>query len=964
MAIALPQSTDKLNAPDHSVMHRIIAVDPVAAEQSIKVESTGVTTFGQIPKAPAVNPTLADELTRKAYVDALAGGGGSNLVDSFVVAAAESIAAGDTVYFTSDGKVKKGAFPTQDVTYWGAYTSYEGRTFSNDWVRDTVAIPLTSTKFLIAYQKKFKSQGEGNAIIGNITNNVLVTGAFGTSYGFYSGGFDYDGINAAKLDSTNVVVCYADKSDLNNGYCKILQTSGDVISGGSAYEFYDSVLHNVPGIIGLDATKFVICYKGYNNSNWIGRVGSVSGTVISYGVAANFETAAPELDVASWDVDYQASGGLKPDVATPVWERDSDDHASIVGGKLVIDTVGTTACSYHMDGYDPAHYPPPYYFKGEIWMDEVNTETGWTVEVKMKVVTSQDYEDRVILNMMDNETAPNVRWSTVGMRVGSTVVAMDTTDAFHVYRFEMRRFYLNVYVDGVLVYDGAPPYGYYGYASIRFGNSGSSGVGAKTEWEYVKFYVGKSDNPTWSVNYAADVKPPAASPSWVQVGSDYAMLETSGPYDVLKVDTVAPSSTCYYVHNVGGKSWYDSVNNATGWTIEARLKVMTSSTADGRCEIYIKDGTRFTEVMFSTTQVKVTGATEDKTFDMNTYQSFHVYRITGQGATVNVYIDGILRITNTMLTTLDKNLSWGSITGPSIFRIDWFKYYVGGVIAGRINAIPPKAGVSRCSVAALSSTKVVVAYVDTGNSRQGVVRVGTISGTDISFGSKQEFYDNYVAALAICTLASDKVIVVYTGSDYKVWAVAGSVSGDTITWGTALKISPEGSQDDISTFVFNSPRVVKIDSEKFLVSWSQAHEGWSHLNIGKVSGTTITKGNASMFGNSAHNGVGLFSNSCVLDTAHFITAWPNTTSNGRVELYGPNIIVYGFAQEAKVGGETLKVILAGVSPNHSGLTIGQKYYADGVGSVILGSSPRIVGYAVSATKLAIYYLPDTYVAWT
>jgi hypothetical protein len=368
--------------------------------------------------------------------------------------------------------------------------------------------------------------------------------------------------------------------------------------------------------------------------------------------------------------------------------------------------------------------------------------------------------------------------------------------------------------------------------------------------------------------------------------------------------------------------------------------------------------------MFSTTQVKVTGASEDKTFDMNTYQSFHVYRITGQGATVNVYIDGVLRITNTMLTTSDKNLSWGSITGPSIFRVDWFKYYAGGVVAGRINAIPPKAGVPRCSVAALSSTKVVVAYVDTGNSRHGVVRVGTISGTDISFGSKQEFYDNWVAALSVCTLASDKVVVVYTGSDYKLWAVAGTVSGDTITWGTAFKISAEGGQDENSTFVFNSPRVSKIDSEKFLVGWSQAYEGWSHLNIGKVSGTIITKGNASMFGNSAHSGIGLFANSCVLDTAHFITAWPNTTSDGRVELYGPNLIVHGFANQAKVAGEAVEVILAGISPNHSGLSIGQIYYADGLGAVILGKSPRNVGYAVSATKLAIYYLPGTYVNWT
>jgi hypothetical protein len=41
MAISQPLSTDLLNSPDHSLMHRIIASDPAAPAQSLTVDSTG-----------------------------------------------------------------------------------------------------------------------------------------------------------------------------------------------------------------------------------------------------------------------------------------------------------------------------------------------------------------------------------------------------------------------------------------------------------------------------------------------------------------------------------------------------------------------------------------------------------------------------------------------------------------------------------------------------------------------------------------------------------------------------------------------------------------------------------------------------------------------------------------------------------------------------------------------------------
>ena len=56
MAISQPISTDPLNAPDHSLSHRVIANDSAAPNQSIVVDSSGTTTlnFGYIGNVTTV----------------------------------------------------------------------------------------------------------------------------------------------------------------------------------------------------------------------------------------------------------------------------------------------------------------------------------------------------------------------------------------------------------------------------------------------------------------------------------------------------------------------------------------------------------------------------------------------------------------------------------------------------------------------------------------------------------------------------------------------------------------------------------------------------------------------------------------------------------------------------------------------------------------------------------------------
>jgi hypothetical protein len=45
MAISQPVATDKLNSPDHSLMHRQIATDPSTPVQSLTIDATGAATL-------------------------------------------------------------------------------------------------------------------------------------------------------------------------------------------------------------------------------------------------------------------------------------------------------------------------------------------------------------------------------------------------------------------------------------------------------------------------------------------------------------------------------------------------------------------------------------------------------------------------------------------------------------------------------------------------------------------------------------------------------------------------------------------------------------------------------------------------------------------------------------------------------------------------------------------------------
>ena len=100
-----------------------------------------------------------------------------------------------------------------------------------------------------------------------------------------------------------------------------------------------------------------------------------------------------------------------------------------------------------------------------------------------------------------------------------------------------------------------------------------------------------------------------------------------------------------------------------------------------------------------------------------------------------------------------------------------------------------------CATFDSNSNKVVFAYQDIGNSNKGTAIVGTVSGTSISFGTAVVFNSNssaFMAGIAFDS-ANNKVVIAYqdeTRTDAEV--IVGTVSGTSISFGTEIALGTGG----------------------------------------------------------------------------------------------------------------------------------------------------------------------------
>lgn len=134
-------------------------------------------------------------------------------------------------------------------------------------------------------------------------------------------------------------------------------------------------------------------------------------------------------------------------------------------------------------------------------------------------------------------------------------------------------------------------------------------------------------------------------------------------------------------------------------------------------------------------------------------------------------------------------------------------------------------------------------FGDPENTNSGALIIGSVSGTDITFGSAAIYSRDKVGAHDIAALDSTHVVVTYGTTAGTSAAVIGSVSGTSITLGTPAQFATGGDyfQNDA------------LDSSHFIVAYQGGGPG--KARIGVVSGTTITYGTEYEFSSETSNAI-------------------------------------------------------------------------------------------------------------
>ncbi len=212
--------------------------------------------------------------------------------------------------------------------------------------------------------------------------------------------------------------------------------------------------------------------------------------------------------------------------------------------------------------------------------------------------------------------------------------------------------------------------------------------------------------------------------------------------------------------------------------------------------------------------------------------------------------------------------------------------------------------------------KVVIAYRDDGNSGYGTSIVGTVSGTSISFGSAVIFESAESSDYnVVFDSNANKVVIAYSdvGNAYKGTAIVGTVSGTSISFGSASIFNSGTISTGISAS-FDSAQ------NKVIVGYLISSDG--EAVVGTVSGTSISFDTPVEFSDGTLTYV-----SSVYDANSSATVFNYMDSTGSNDGTG---IVGSLA---------------------NALTIGSNYFVQDDGTLATTSSSNKAGKAISTTAL-------------
>jgi hypothetical protein len=254
-----------------------------------------------------------------------------------------------------------------------------------------------------------------------------------------------------------------------------------------------------------------------------------------------------------------------------------------------------------------------------------------------------------------------------------------------------------------------------------------------------------------------------------------------------------------------------------------------------------------------------------------------------------------------------------------------------------------------------ANSKAVIFY-----NRADVVysKVGTISGTTISFGAEATMYSGrgyHLSATFDANAGKTVTTFVNTATDSRGRAIVGTVSGTDITFGTAVEFSANAV--DGASIDYDST------NHKVVISFGYADSPqYVKAIVGTVSGTSISFGTAANVSASGYSGnthamvYHAGTNSAVVafrEASNYGYGRVASMASGDISYAATNFI--GLSEASAADGASVNITtLGGVNTSVSGLTPGADYYVDAAGTLTTtATNNALVGKALSATSLLV-----------
>ena len=726
------------------------------------------------------------------------------------------------------------------------------------------------------------SGGAGTAVVGTVSGTNISFGSkvtVASNVTWATGAFD--------SNSNKVVLSYRDSGNSNYGTSRVGTISGTGISFGTARVFLSASTQNLDSTFDSNSNKIVVAYR---NSSSVGTaiVGTVSGTNINFGSSAVFNNANSTYVRCAFD-----SNSNK----VVIVYRDGGNSSN---GTAVVATVSGTSISFGSE---------------VVYEDGTNTSSfQWTS-------LSFDSSDNTMIVAYGDNTDSSYGKIRIGT-VSGTSISFSASTTYNTAESRMNAGVYDSNANKTVI------------AFSDYGNSqnitgivyGTASTNLTTE-----NFVGITNGVVEFDEGAAAVGSAVAfeSAATNQIGSTFD--SNSNKVVVLYRDAGNSNTGTAAIGTVSGTSI------TFGTPVVFRLPVFGGYGA----------------------------AYNTAVFDSNSNKVVIVYGDYGNGGR------GAARV--------------GTVSGTTISFGTEVIYEAG---ASSYNSIAFDS----------NSNKVVVAYKDGGDSGKGKAIVGTVSGTDISFGTAAVYETGDVTYVScVYDENAQKFLIAYrdTNNSSYATAVVGTVSGTDISFGTAVVIesassypySPDGfaydpiaqksvlgyiSGSNVSKVIVatisgtnvsfgtavtfansNTGALVYDTTAKSIVMVYRDIDNSNHgtYKTGTVSGTSITVSTATAFDTAA---VGYMSAVYDSNSNKVVPLFENSSG------YGAGVVVqvpYDNTVRGSTASGSTAIIQAGGAVNtlQTGLTPGQQYFVQTDGTLgLTADDPSVIaGTAVSATDLIV-----------